>query len=54
VRHRAHQRRDRPREASPTFREHHPKHNEFVALPEKLDSLPNRPGVYLFKDAGGR
>ena len=26
----------------------------FVALPEKLDSLPNRPGVYLFKDAGGQ
>jgi len=24
-----------------------------VALADKLDQLPNRPGVYLFKDAGG-
>ncbi len=26
----------------------------FVALTEKLDSLPNRPGVYLFKGADGQ
>jgi excinuclease ABC subunit C len=25
-----------------------------VALPDKLDQLPVRPGVYLFKDAGGK
>jgi excinuclease ABC subunit C len=25
-----------------------------VALADKLDQLPNRPGVYLFKDAGGQ
>ena len=31
-----------------------PAHNRSVALSEKLDTLPLRPGVYLFKDAGGQ